>query len=69
MDTQDEIDERLAFAASRGLTSVVSPGDPKLVKMVLDAADRFEPLPEPEQRSLIEGSRHEETPVPTQLHH
>ena len=69
VDTQDEIDERGAFGASRGLTSVGSPGDPTLGKMVLDAADRFEPLPEPEQRSLIEGSRHEETPVPTQLHH
>jgi aryl-alcohol dehydrogenase-like predicted oxidoreductase len=69
VDTQAEIDERFAFAASRGLTSVVSLGDPKLVAMVLDAAERFEPLPEPEQRTLIEQSRYEESPVSTQLHH
>ena len=69
VDTQAEIDERFAFAASRGLTSVVSLGDPKLVRMVLDAAERFEPLSDAEQRAQIERSRHEESPVPTQLHH
>ncbi|MFB6189083.1 MAG: aldo/keto reductase [Halapricum sp.] len=69
VDTQAEIDERFAFAASKGLTSVVSAGDPKLVAMILDAADRFEPMADAEQRSLIERSRHEESPVPEQLHH
>jgi len=69
VDSQAEIDDRFDFAASQGLTSVVSPGDPKLVKMVLDAADRFEPMAEPQQRSLIERSRHDDSPVPEQLHH
>lgn len=69
VDTRSEIDERFDFAASQGLTSVISPGDPKLVAMVLNAADRYEEMSEAAQRTLIEGSRHEESPVPEQLHH
>ncbi|MFC4541860.1 aldo/keto reductase [Halosolutus amylolyticus] len=69
VDTPAEIEERFDFAASQGLTSVVSPGDPKLVAMVLDAADRYDGMAEPAQRSLVERLRHEESPVPEQLHH
>ncbi|RKD95451.1 aldo/keto reductase [Halopiger aswanensis] len=69
VDRPDEIRERFDFAASQGLTTVVTPGDPKLVAMVLDAADRYEELSESEQRSLIEQARHDESPVPEQLHH
>ncbi|MFW5905724.1 MAG: aldo/keto reductase, partial [archaeon] len=54
---------------SQGVTSVVTPGDPKLVTMVLDAGDRFEELDEAAQRSIVEQSRHDESPVPEQLHH
>ncbi|WP_225333580.1 aldo/keto reductase [Halomicrobium urmianum] len=65
----DEISERFDFAASRGLTSVVSAGDPKLVTMILEAAAGYEGMDEAAQRSLIERSRHEDSPVPEQLHH
>jgi aryl-alcohol dehydrogenase-like predicted oxidoreductase len=68
VDRPDEIRERFDFAASQGLTSVVSPGDPKLVAMVLDAADRYDGMDGAAQRSLVERLRHEESPVPEQLH-
>jgi aryl-alcohol dehydrogenase-like predicted oxidoreductase len=69
VDTPGEIAERFDFAAAQGLTSVVSPGDPKLVAMVLDAAERYDGMDDAAQRSLVERLRHEESPVPEQLHH
>lgn len=69
VDSPDEIAQRFDFAAEQGLTSVVSPGDPKLVAMVLDAASRYDGMDEPAQRALVERVRHEESPVPEQLHH
>ncbi|WP_265108536.1 aldo/keto reductase [Halosolutus halophilus] len=69
VDTPAEIEERFDFAASQGLTSVISPGDPKLVAMVLDAAERYDGMAESAQRSLVERLRHEQSPVPEQLHH
>ena len=69
VDTPAEIEERFDFAASSGLTSVINPGDPKLVAMVLDAADRYDGMDDAARRSLIERLRHEESPVPEQLHH
>ncbi|CQR49467.1 MULTISPECIES: aldo/keto reductase [Haloferax] len=69
VDAPDEIAERFDFAAAQGLTSVVTPGDPKLVAMVLDAATRYNGMDETAQRSLIERLRHDESPVPEQLHH
>ncbi|WP_324760411.1 aldo/keto reductase [Haloarcula sp. GH36] len=69
VDSPEEISERFDFAASRGLTSVVSPGDPKLVAMVLQAASRYDGMDEAAQRSLVERLRHDESPVPEQLHH
>ena len=61
--------ERFDFAAAQGLTSVVTPGDPKLVAMVLDAAERYDGMDEATQRSLVERHREAESPVPQQLHH
>ncbi|WP_440009206.1 aldo/keto reductase [Halomicrococcus sp. SG-WS-1] len=69
VDTPEEIRDRFDFAASQGLTSVVSPGDPKLVAIVLDAASRYDGMDEAAQRSLVEAARHDESPVPEQLHH
>ncbi|WP_380676305.1 aldo/keto reductase [Salinigranum sp. GCM10025319] len=69
VDTPDEIRERFDFAAAQGLSTVVSPGDPKLVAMVLDAATRYDGMDEAAQRSLVERLRHERSPVPEQLHH
>jgi len=69
VDTPATIQERFDFAASQGLTSVITPGDPKLVTMVLNAAWGYEPMDEAAQRSLIEHARHDDSPVPQQLHH
>jgi predicted aldo/keto reductase-like oxidoreductase len=69
VDRPDEIRERFAFAASQDVTSVINPGDPKLVSMVLDAAERFEGMDEAAQRSVVESARHDDSPVPQQLHH
>ncbi|WP_416840947.1 aldo/keto reductase [Haloferax sp. DFSO52] len=69
VDTPREIEERFDFAAAQGLTSVVSMGDPKLMAMVLDAATRYDGMDESAQRSLVERVRHDESPVPEQLHH
>ncbi|WP_435097225.1 aldo/keto reductase [Halorubrum sp. N11] len=65
----DEIGERFDFAAAQGLTSVVSAGDPKLVTMILEAAADYSGMDETAQRSLIERVRHDDSPVPEQLHH
>jgi aryl-alcohol dehydrogenase-like predicted oxidoreductase len=69
VDTPAEIRERFDFAAAQGLTSVINPGDPKLVAMVLDAAERYDGMDDAAQRSLIEKLRHDDSPVPEQLHH
>ncbi|QLC32758.1 aldo/keto reductase [Halarchaeum sp. CBA1220] len=69
VDTPAEIEERFDFAASQGLTSVINPGDPKLVAMVLAAARNYDGMDDAAQRSLVERLRHEESPVPEQLHH
>ena len=69
VDRPEPIRDRFDFAASQGVTSVVTPGDPKLVGMVLDAADRHEPMDGATQESLIAAARDEESPVPAQLHH
>ncbi|SFR65634.1 aldo/keto reductase [Halogeometricum limi] len=69
VDRPEEIRERFDFAAAQGLTSVVTPGDPKLVAMVFDAGSRYDGMDEAEQRSLVERLRHEDSPVPEQLHH
>jgi len=69
VDDPETIRERLNYTLSRGVTSVLTPGDPKLVKMVLDAGDRFEKLDESAQRAIVEQARHDESPVPEQLHH
>ncbi|WP_435158816.1 aldo/keto reductase [Haladaptatus sp. DFWS20] len=69
VDTPAEIKKRFDFAAAQGLTSIINPGDPKLIAMVLDAAERYDGMEEAAQRSLIEQVRHDQSPVPEQLHH
>ena len=66
-DTQREIDDCLDFALSQGLTTITNAGDPKLLSMILDAADRFTELSDEEQRELTERGKSEESPVPAQL--
>jgi len=63
-DTQAAIDDCLNFALSQGLTTITSAGDPKLLPMILDAAERFEPLDPAEQERLLERGRSRTSPVP-----
>ena len=67
--TPAAVRKRFDFAAAQGLTSVVTPGDPTLVAMVLDAAQRYDGMDEATQRSLVDRHGDDESPVPQQLHH
>ncbi|MFC6734544.1 MULTISPECIES: aldo/keto reductase [unclassified Haladaptatus] len=63
-DTQARIDECLNFTLSQGLTSITNAGDPKLIPMILDAAERFRTLSESEQRALMDEGSSRSSPVP-----
>jgi aryl-alcohol dehydrogenase-like predicted oxidoreductase len=63
-DTQTEVDDCLNFALSQGLTTITNAGDPKLLPMILDAADRFESLDSADQERLLEQGRARTSPVP-----
>jgi len=64
VDDPDGIAERFGFAAEQGLTSVLTPGDPTLVPMVLAAARNYDGMDEEAQRRLIERVKNDESPVP-----
>ena len=66
-DTQSDVGDCLDFALSQGLTTVTNAGDPKLLAMILDAAERFSELSDEEQQELVERGKSEESPVPAQL--
>ena len=63
-DTQAEIDDCLAYALSAGMDTITNAGDPKLVPMIVDAADRFEALSADERAALETGAGTGESPVP-----
>ena len=63
-DEPGDLETCLRFALSRGLTSITNAGDPRLVPAILDAAEAFEPMDEPEQTALIERASDADTPVP-----
>jgi aryl-alcohol dehydrogenase-like predicted oxidoreductase len=69
VETPAAVRERFEFAAASGLTSVVSPGDPALVAMALDAARNYDGMAEADRADLVERHRDVESPVPQQLHH
>jgi hypothetical protein len=64
VDDPDEIAERFEFAAAQGLTSVLTPGDPTLVPMVLAAATKYDGMDEAAQERLMERVKDNESPVP-----
>jgi aryl-alcohol dehydrogenase-like predicted oxidoreductase len=64
VDAPGAIRDRFDFAAAQGPTSVVTPGDPKLVATVLDAAGRYEGMSESDQGALLEREAGREAPVP-----
>jgi aryl-alcohol dehydrogenase-like predicted oxidoreductase len=64
VDTQSEMDDRLDFALSEGLTTVTNPGDPTLAAIVFDAGERHDTLDDAERAALLEAARGGESPVP-----
>jgi aryl-alcohol dehydrogenase-like predicted oxidoreductase len=64
VDDPAAIAERFDFAAAQGLTSVLTPGDPTLVAMVLAAAGEYDGLTEAAQERLVDRLRDDESPVP-----
>jgi predicted aldo/keto reductase-like oxidoreductase len=52
-ETQKEIDEALQFTLSQDVTTATTASDVRLVGMMIDAAERFEPMNEAEQLAVI----------------
>ncbi len=64
VDDPEAVAERFDFVAAQGLTSVLTPGDPTLVPMVLAAARNYDGMDEAAQERLIERVKDSESPVP-----
>lgn len=63
-DTEADIEEALRFSLTYGVSSVVSAGDPKLVSMIVEAAEAVEPMSEAELEAAKDRVRDRESPVP-----
>ena len=47
------VEKALRFNLSQPVTGVISAGDARLLPMILDAAERFEPMDSSEQAELL----------------
>ncbi|PSQ03750.1 oxidoreductase [Halobacteriales archaeon QS_6_71_20] len=63
-DDPDDIEACLRYALSQGMTTLPSSGDPELVPAMLEAARRFETLPDDEQAELLAERADDDSPVP-----
>jgi len=52
-DEQTEIDKSLWYTLSQGITTAVMPAEPRLLTMVIDAAERFRALDTGEQEEAV----------------
>jgi predicted aldo/keto reductase-like oxidoreductase len=52
-DDADSIERALRFALSQPVTGAISAGDARLLPMILDAAERFQPMDEAGQAELL----------------
>ncbi|MGD8464008.1 MAG: aldo/keto reductase [Anaerolineae bacterium] len=52
-ETQGQIDQALHFALSQPVTTAISSGDARLLPMIIDAAERFEPMSDAEQQQIL----------------
>jgi predicted aldo/keto reductase-like oxidoreductase len=52
-DEPDIVEQALRFNLSQPVTGVISAGDARLLPMILDAAERFEPMDPQEQAELL----------------
>lgn len=50
---QEHIDRAVRFVLSQRVTTLCSPGDPRLLGPVINAAERFQPLSADEERALV----------------
>ncbi len=55
-DKADVIARSVQFALSQPVTAICSPADVRLLPMVYDAADNFQPMPRDEQANLLESA-------------
>ncbi len=55
-DQPDTIARSIQFVLSQPVTAICSPGDVHLLPMVLDAGDKFQPMPHDVQDKLIESA-------------
>ncbi|MFC7164518.1 aldo/keto reductase [Halospeciosus flavus] len=66
-DTQEAMNDCANYALSQEVTTITNPGDPKLFKMALDAAENYTELDAEEQADLEARGRENDSPVPAQL--
>jgi len=52
-ETQRDVDKALWFTFSQGVTTAASSSDIEIAKMMFDAAERFTPMNDEEQRQLV----------------
>ena len=64
-DDSDDLESCLRYALSQGMTSLPSAGDPALVAPILEAANRFEALPDDDQAALRDSRAGDDSPVPS----
>jgi predicted aldo/keto reductase-like oxidoreductase len=55
-DDAESIERALRFTLSQPVTGAISAGDARLLSMILDAAERFQPMDEAEQAELLATS-------------
>jgi aryl-alcohol dehydrogenase-like predicted oxidoreductase len=51
--TQKEVDESLWFTLSQGVTTAATSSDPRIARMMIDAAERYTPMKRSEQEELL----------------
>jgi len=64
-ETQKQIDEALWFTLSQDVTTATTASDIRLATMMIDAAERFEPMKEEEQLALISKATSHKPLFPT----
>jgi predicted aldo/keto reductase-like oxidoreductase len=52
-NTPEMVEHSLRFALSQPVTGIISAGDAELVPLILDAAERYQPMDEEEQAKLV----------------
>lgn len=64
-ETQEEIDKALRFTLSQDVTTATTASDVRLASMMIDAAERFEPMSEEEQLTVVSRAASHKPLFPT----